>query len=117
MGVKYKVGNSKESHGKTCYFCDIPHCFCIKWHTHISDNFHTCIRILEDQSESKPTANASDASPKSSKSQADTDRISISDTTDYSDVTSLLASNFNIMGDNTEANDAIAADLMALNQA
>ena len=73
--------------------------------------------MLEDQGDSKPTANEDDAPTDSNSSKADTDISSISDATDSSDVISLLAYAFNIMGNHLEAKDAVVASLMTLNQA
>ena len=117
MGVNYKVGNSKESHDKTWYFCDTPRRFCVKWNTHTSSNFRTRIHMLNYQGDSNPTANADDAPNDFNISQANTDISSISNATDSYNVTSLLASAFNLMGDHPEAKDAVSAALMSLNQA
>ena len=63
MGVKYKVRYSKESHGKTWYFCNTPHRFHVKCYTRTADTCCTHIHILDDQVDSKTTTNASDAPP------------------------------------------------------
>ena len=110
------MGNSKESHRKTWYFCNAPHRFHVNCHTHTTNTCRTRIRMLEDQGDSNPTSNAANAPLDSKLSQADTDISSISDATDYSNVTSLLSYTFNIMGNYPEANDTVASDLMALNQ-
>ena len=73
--------------------------------------------MLEDQGDSKPTANKDDAPTDSNSSKADTDISSTRDATDYSDVTSLLSYAFNVMGDHLDAKDSVVAYLMTLNQA
>ena len=72
--------------------------------------------MLKDKSDSKPTANAADDPTNSNISQYYTDTSSITDATDSSDFTILLAPVFNIMGDHTEAKETVAAALMALSQ-
>ena len=72
--------------------------------------------MLEDQGDSKPTANADNAPPDSNIIQDDTDIRRISNATGYSDVTSILAYDFNLMCNYPEAKDAVAAALMSLNQ-
>ena len=66
--------------------------------------------MIDDQGDSKSTANANDAPPNSNNIQADTDTSSISNSTDSSDVTSLL------MGDYPDARYDFSAALIALNQ-
>ena len=72
--------------------------------------------MLENHGDSNPTINAADDPIKPNSSQADTDTRSISDTTDSSDINSLLAYAFNIMGYHPEAKDAIASAMMVPNQ-
>ena len=72
--------------------------------------------MLEDHSDSKPTANAAYYPTDSNIRKTDTDISRISDTTDYYNVTSLLVSDFNLMGDYPEAKDSVTAALMALNK-
>ena len=57
-----------------------------------------------------------DAPPDSNSSQADTDISSISDATESSNVTSIPAYDFNLMGDIPEAKDVVSAALMTTNQ-
>ena len=71
---------------------------------------------MEDQGDYKPTTNAYYYPPKSNNSQLYTDISSISDATGSSDVTSILASALNIMGNNPEAKDTVVESLMSLNQ-
>ena len=72
--------------------------------------------MLEDQGDFNPTANMATDPCDSNSSQVDTYISSISDATDSSNVTSLLASAFKLMGNYPEARDAVTAALMALNQ-
>ena len=72
--------------------------------------------MMEDQGDYKPTTNAYYYPPKSNNSQLYTDISSISDATGSSDVTSILASALNIMGNNPEAKDTVVESLMSLNQ-
>ena len=72
--------------------------------------------MLNEKSDSKPTTNAADSPIDPNSSQAETDNRRITDATEYSEVTIILASNFDIMGYNSEAKDAAAVDLMALHQ-
>ena len=57
--------------------------------------------MLEDQRQSNTITNAANAPTDYNSSQAETDIRSISDDTDSPDVTSILTSTFNIMGDYT----------------
>ena len=115
-GVKYNVGNSKESHINTWSFCDALHFSRIKWNTHTANTCRTRIRMMEDQGDSNPTANRYDAPPDSNSIQDNTDISSISDATYSSDMTSLLASAFNLMSNHPEGNDTVTSALMGLNQ-
>ena len=75
--------------------------------------------MLEDHSDSKPTANADYYPTDSNIRKTDTDISRITDVNGSSDVNSLLLSAFNIMnlmGGHLEAKDAVAADLMVLSQ-
>ena len=72
--------------------------------------------MLEDQGYSNPNANTADDPPDYNRRQADTDIISISDATDSSDVISLLAPAFSLMGNYPEVKDAADAYMMALDQ-
>ena len=83
---------------------------------HTDNTFCTRICMLEDQGYYNPTANATGAPLNSNRSQDDTGIGSISDVTDSSDINSLLASAFNIMGGHQEEKDAIASSMMELNQ-
>ena len=110
------MGDTKEFHGKTWYLCDVPRLLHIKWHTHTANTCRTHILMLNKKSDSKSTSNTSDAPPDSNRRQADTYIGSITDTTEYSYVTILPVSTFNIMGNRPEAKDAVAASLMTLSQ-
>ena len=72
--------------------------------------------MLEDQGYSNTTANTADDPTNYNSSQAETDIRRISDATDTSYITSLLAPAFNIIGNHPDAKEAVASDLMALNQ-
>ena len=72
--------------------------------------------MIDDQGDSKSTANAADAPSGSNNSQADTDSSSISNSIDSSDVTSLLISALDFMGDYPDARYDFSAALIALNQ-
>ena len=110
------MDDSKEPHRKTWYFCNFPHCFCVKCHTHTTNTCRTCTHMLEYQGDYKPTTNTKDSPPNSKSSQSDTDISSISNATDSSDVTSLLAYALNIMVNYPEAKESVASALMDLNQ-
>ena len=85
-------------------------------HTYTANTCFNLTCMLEDQGDFKTTANAADAPPNSNISQADTDIRKISDATGSSDVTSILASAFNLMVNYPEEKDAFTEDMMALNQ-
>ena len=59
--------------------------------------------MMEDRGDYKTTANAEDAPPDSNSIQAETEIISISDATDSSEITSIISSALNIMGNHPEA--------------
>ena len=72
--------------------------------------------MMDYQGDFNPTANAGDDPPKYNISQSETDISIISDATYSSNITSILASAFNLMGNHPEAKEAVASDLMAINQ-
>lgn len=50
IGNTYKVGNTKESKGKTFHYCDTPnHCDRAKWHTHAATDYSVCKKWLRKQ--------------------------------------------------------------------
>ena len=73
--------------------------------------------MLNETSDSKPNTNVADAPPESNRRQPYTDIRRITDDTESSDVTSILAYDLNIMDAHPEANGAVAEDLMVLSQA
>ena len=72
--------------------------------------------MINEKSDSKPTANVADAPLDSNIIQADTDTRIITDATDSSDVTIILVFALNLMGNHLDAKDNTTAALMALIQ-
>lgn len=105
-GKLYKVGDSKTVDKKTWYFCDCPrHRDKIKWHTFPADECRTRAKWIADGSPSPFTK----AKPEAMIGDGDeTESTAASTITDESDITSLLASALNLVGDNDVVKDLIA---------
>jgi hypothetical protein len=101
----YKVGDTKTWDNTLWYFCDCPnHRERVKWHTHPATDCRTRLKWLENQGTVQGKV-------------ADLD----DDTTDAdpseppaADITGLLASAMNMVGDNSVAHDLIADALNAI---
>jgi hypothetical protein len=108
--VTYKVGDSKPFDGATWYFCDYPnHHNHIKWHTHTPADCRTRINWLANKTSGKPVANAAEIDNNQDSILPDSAADSVSN-----DITGLLASAMNMVGDNPVASDLIADALNAV---
>jgi hypothetical protein len=108
--VTYKVGDSKPFDGSIRYFCDCPndrgHS---KWHTHAPADCRTRINWLANKTCGKLIANAAETNDDQDSILPDSAADSVS-----TDVTGLLASAMNMVGDNSVARDLIADTLNAV---
>jgi hypothetical protein len=108
--VNYKVGDSKPWDNTTWYFCDCPnHRDCIKWHTHSAADCRTRAVWLERKASDGPVGNAADVNDE----DIATDNYS-APTDASAEITGLLASAMNMVGDNAIARDLIADALNAV---
>jgi hypothetical protein len=102
--VSYKVGDSKPFDGATWYICDCPNQRNrIKWHTHAPADCCTRIHWLANKTSGKPIANAAEIDNDQDSILPDLAADSVS-----TDITGLLASTMNMVGDNPVARDLIA---------
>ena len=119
--IKYKVGDTKNWKGETWHYCDCPnHRNCIKWHLHTAEDCTTRQRWLKKE-KIKIEANAADADDEDSEPaeikleppQPSAPGSEVTPPPTNNDVTSLLATALNLLGDNPTARDLVADALNA----
>jgi hypothetical protein len=113
----YKVGDSKEWNSLTWYYCDCPlHRDKFKWHTHTAETCRTRKKWLEDGGkQNSPIAQVAGTSDGSTATPLTAPTITAnSNSTQFTDVTSLLAAALSMAGNNSAAKEAIADALNAI---
>jgi len=109
--VEYKAGDTKDYNGKPWHYCDAPnHRNRIKWHTHATSECHTRSSWLKTDEGAAATANIAPVTVIFEDTASAAERAVLSDSTSSnpSNVTTLLASALNMVGDNDNIKDLIA---------